>query len=157
MPKIQEPLHRKGLFWLMVLEVSFHVSWLCCFWGCGEAVHHGGECVVEQSYSLNGGREAQRGTGRGWSSNITFKSPSLQWPNFLLLPHLLKASPHFNSKFRTTSLNLYGCLSQCSMEERGTKAEGLWRPLNMGSWGAYFGLTWLHGSTRQCEDLEIHQ
>jgi hypothetical protein len=36
------------------------VTWFHCFWACGEAEHHGGEQVGEQSWSPHGEWEAGR-------------------------------------------------------------------------------------------------
>jgi hypothetical protein len=36
----------------------------CCFWASGEAEHHGGEHVVDESRSLHGRQEAERVQGK---------------------------------------------------------------------------------------------
>jgi hypothetical protein len=47
------------------------ITWFHCFWACGEAERHGGECVVEQSYLPHGRWEAESKRGRGNVHNIS--------------------------------------------------------------------------------------
>lgn len=45
------------------LQFLSMVSWFHCFLACGEATHHGKDCVVEQSHLPFGGEEKNKGPG----------------------------------------------------------------------------------------------
>jgi hypothetical protein len=69
-----QPMKRKGLFWLTVAEVSDHGCLTLIFRACGCTVH-AGTCSRKQAYSSYGGQEARR--RRGWGPKIPFKGTSL--------------------------------------------------------------------------------
>lgn len=79
---------RKGLCWLIVLEVSVHCLWVCGFWVCEESTTQGRGSDSHQEIWGKGG-------GRSWrKENRILQVPSrthksLQWPKDSQ-PHLLK-------------------------------------------------------------------
>jgi hypothetical protein len=49
----------------MILAISVHVAWLCCFWACREPVHHGGRvCSVELHTSWKSGSRKKNRKGK---------------------------------------------------------------------------------------------
>jgi hypothetical protein len=54
---------RKGLFCLMISEISVHGQFAPLLWACGEVEHHGSRSRVD---SLTMGARKQRKTERDW-------------------------------------------------------------------------------------------
>jgi hypothetical protein len=67
------------------------IDWICCFWTCGESVHHGWKFVMEQSIHLMARYEKAKEESVPYHFQGHFPN---DWRNFLLtLP--LKISTMF--------------------------------------------------------------
>jgi hypothetical protein len=75
------------------------VSWLHCFWACGEAASYGGEHIEEEATHLPTVRkQKQRGEGDAFPQ-APLRAPLLHIQALPALhwPHLLQDPPPFNS------------------------------------------------------------
>jgi hypothetical protein len=58
----------------MVPDFSVYGGLALLLWACGEAEHHGRECVVEQNSSHHGSQEAERKSWKGLEQGLLFKA-----------------------------------------------------------------------------------
>jgi hypothetical protein len=66
-------MERKGLYCLIILEVSIHDQLALLLWAYDEAAHHSGE-IMGSKDDQHIMADKNRRSGREWGPNIPFKS-----------------------------------------------------------------------------------